>query len=69
MNKQMNILARYEWEKNSTILDVYTFPPIRETDNKQAKKQTIETYIVICQDLLKMAEENLEKLSFLKAHN
>jgi SpoVK/Ycf46/Vps4 family AAA+-type ATPase len=68
-NKQaIEYLARYEWEKNSTLLDVFTFPPIRETDNKQAKKQAIETYIVICQDLLKMAEENLEKLSSFTKH-
>src|SRR3954452_1896597 len=45
-NKQaIEYLARYEWEKNSTLLDVFTFPSIRETDNKQAKKQAIETYI------------------------
>ena len=66
-NDQANeFLARYEWDKNSTILDSLAFPPIRETDNKQAKKQTIETYMEICEEFLNKAEENIEKLSVFK---
>ena len=59
-------LASYEWKKRSELLEGLTFPPIRETDNRQARKQTIELYIVICQQFLKTAEENVEKLSSFK---
>ena len=48
------------------LLDILAFPPIRETDNKQAKKQTIETYMEICEEFLNKAEENIEKLSVFK---
>ena len=56
-------LTQYEWDKNSALLDILTFPPIRETDNKQAKKKTIEIYMEICEEFLNKAEENIEKLS------
>ena len=66
-NDQANeFLKRYNLNKNSTLLDILAFPPIRETDNKQAKKQTIETYMEICEEFLNKAEENIKKLSVYK---
>ena len=56
-------LACYEWKKSSKLLDGLTFPPIRETDNRQARKRTVDLYIAICQQFLKTAEWNMEKLT------
>jgi len=56
-------LAGYEWKKDSHLLDALIFPPIRETDNRQAKKQTIETYKVICGQFLTIAEDTFDKIS------
>ncbi|WP_223881885.1 AAA family ATPase [Niallia endozanthoxylica] len=57
-------LATFEWKKNTHLLDILTFPPIRETDNRQAKKQTIEIYKAVCGQFLTMAEDTIEKISY-----
>jgi SpoVK/Ycf46/Vps4 family AAA+-type ATPase len=63
-NRRANeYLACYEWKKSSKLLEGLTFPPIRETDNRQAKKRTVDLYIDICQQFLKTAELNMEKLT------
>lgn len=68
-NRQANeYLACYEWKKSSKLLEGLTFPPIRETDNRQARKKTVDLYIAICQQFLKIAELNMEKLtSFIQS--
>ncbi|WP_071395051.1 AAA family ATPase [Bacillus tuaregi] len=55
-------LASYEWKKSSHLLDRLSFPPIRETDNRQAKKQTVAIYKDVCGQFLTTAEEELEKM-------
>ncbi|WP_338452343.1 AAA family ATPase [Niallia oryzisoli] len=57
-------LAAYEWKKSKYLLEPLTFPPIRETDNRQAKKQTIEIYKDICGQFLTIAEEAIEKITY-----
>ena len=67
-NEQANeYMLRYKWDQNSALLDILTFPPLRETDNKQAKKQTLETYMEICEEFLNKAEETMEKAAFYKS--
>ena len=67
-NEQANeYMLRYKWDQNSTLVDILTFPPLRETDNKQAKKQTLETYMEICEEFLNKAEETMEKAAFYKS--
>jgi SpoVK/Ycf46/Vps4 family AAA+-type ATPase len=56
-------ISQYEWKKKKNLLDLLQFPPIRETDNRTAKKKTAEQYIDICEQFLHHAEEQLEQLN------
>ncbi|WP_413299340.1 AAA family ATPase [Bacillus sp. 1P10SD] len=51
-----------DWKKMKDFMAPLSFPPIRETDNRSAKKKTAEQYIDICQSFLKGAEEQLKDL-------
>jgi SpoVK/Ycf46/Vps4 family AAA+-type ATPase len=51
-----------DWKKMKDFLAPISFPPIRETDNRTAKKKTAEQYIDICQSFLKASEEQLKDL-------
>ncbi|MDR6123294.1 SpoVK/Ycf46/Vps4 family AAA+-type ATPase [Bacillus sp. SLBN-46] len=51
-----------DWKKMKDFLAPLSFPPIRETDNRTAKKKTAEQYIDICQSFLKASEEQLKDL-------
>jgi SpoVK/Ycf46/Vps4 family AAA+-type ATPase len=51
-----------DWKKKKDIFDILTFPAIRETDNRTAKKKVAEQYISICQAFLSEADEHIEDL-------
>ncbi|HEY2421825.1 MAG TPA: AAA family ATPase [Neobacillus sp.] len=55
-------LLQSDWRKLKDIMTMLTFPSIRETDNRTAKKKTAEEYIQICQEFLVIAEEHLQEL-------
>ncbi|CAH2715988.1 Holliday junction ATP-dependent DNA helicase RuvB [Neobacillus rhizosphaerae] len=55
-------MIRSEWMKLKEILLPLSFPPIRETDNRTAKKKTAEQYIDVCQSFLSGADQQLNKV-------
>ncbi|WP_254782367.1 AAA family ATPase [Bacillus sp. OK048] len=61
--KARSYFIQYDWKKKKDILDVLTFPAIRETDNRTAKKKVAEQYIQICQRFLAEADDQLEDLT------
>lgn len=61
--KVKEYLACFEWKKGSDLLDELTFPPLRETDNRQTKKQTVDLYILTCNNFLKSVEDHFAKLT------
>jgi SpoVK/Ycf46/Vps4 family AAA+-type ATPase len=71
--KAIEFLIQSEWKKKKDFLDILTFPPLRETDNRTAKKKVAEQYIQISQSFIDDAEEELEelkeKLSFVSGLN
>ncbi|MEH7492063.1 AAA family ATPase [Neobacillus niacini] len=54
---------QYDWKKKKDILEVLTFPAMRETDNRTAKKKVAEQYIQICQSFLAEADDQVEDLT------
>ena len=61
-SKANSFLLQFEWKKKRKLLDQLSFPPIRETDNRTAKKKIAEQYILICRNFLDTAENDLEEL-------
>ncbi|USK40984.1 AAA family ATPase [Cytobacillus firmus] len=55
-------LGKSEWKNKSNLLEALTFPPIRETDNRAAKKKTAEQFIEICRSFINKADDELEDL-------
>ncbi|MGN7176870.1 stage V sporulation protein K [Paenibacillus sp. FSL R5-0490] len=55
-------LGKSEWKNKSNLLETLTFPPIRETDNRAAKKKTAEQFIEICRSFMNKADDELEDL-------
>ncbi|WP_174733415.1 AAA family ATPase [Mesobacillus harenae] len=53
-------LAENDWKTKQDLFGDLTFPPIRETDNRAAKKKTAEQYIDITRQFLNQAEERLD---------
>jgi SpoVK/Ycf46/Vps4 family AAA+-type ATPase len=51
-----------DWRKKKDIFDILSFPAIRETDNRTAKKKVAEQYISICQAFLSETDEHIEDL-------
>jgi SpoVK/Ycf46/Vps4 family AAA+-type ATPase len=51
-----------DWKNNVDILDILTFPSIRETDNRTAKKKIAEQYIQICRAFLSDADDHLDDI-------
>ncbi|PFN96139.1 stage V sporulation protein K [Bacillus sp. AFS076308] len=51
-----------DWKKMHHLLTPLTFPSMRETDNRTAKKKTAEEYIEVCQRFLAEADEHLQEL-------
>lgn len=60
--KAKAFFIEFDWKKKRDLLEVLTFPSIRETDNRTAKKKIAEQYIEICQDFLLDAEDHLDDL-------
>nr|WP_326160960.1 AAA family ATPase [Neobacillus niacini] len=61
--KARSYFIQYDWKKKKDILDVLTFPAMRETDNRTAKKKVAEQYIQICQSFLSEADDQVEDLT------
>jgi SpoVK/Ycf46/Vps4 family AAA+-type ATPase len=62
-NKQgIAFLAQYESKNQTSLFDFLVFPPLRETDNRPAKKKGAEQYLSICQHFLTEAEEQISHL-------
>ncbi|MEH7180469.1 AAA family ATPase [Neobacillus vireti] len=61
--KAKSYFIRYDWIKKKETLDILSFPAIRETDNRTAKKKVAEQYIQICQNFLSEADEHQEDLT------
>lgn len=61
-SKANEIMMQVEWKKKKNLLDILSFPSIRESDNRTAKKKVAEEYIQICKQFLDVAEDNLEDL-------
>ncbi|NHC41291.1 AAA family ATPase [Bacillus sp. MM2020_1] len=55
-------MLQSDWKKFEDSLSPLTFPAIRETDNRTAKKKTAEQYIEVCQTFLVQADEIQNKL-------
>jgi SpoVK/Ycf46/Vps4 family AAA+-type ATPase len=51
-----------EWYKWKDFLAVLSFPSIRETDNRTAKKKTAEQYILICKTFLVDVEDHVHAI-------
>ncbi len=60
--KAKEYLIQSDWKKMQDLLSPLTFPPMRETDNRTAKKKTAEQYIEVCQSFLAEADEQLHNL-------
>jgi SpoVK/Ycf46/Vps4 family AAA+-type ATPase len=60
--KAREISIHSDWKDLKNILSQLSFPPIRETDNRTAKKKIAEQYIKICQNFLSAADEHLDDL-------
>ncbi|MFC4798920.1 AAA family ATPase [Neobacillus sp. GCM10023253] len=60
--KAKEYLFQADWKKMKDILAPLIFPPIRETDNRTAKKKIAEEYIEICKSFLTKAEDALHDL-------
>lgn len=56
-------LGKSEWKSKSNVLEGLTFPPIRETDNRAAKKKTAEQFIEICRSFINKADDELDDLN------
>ncbi|WNS77379.1 AAA family ATPase [Bacillus sp. DTU_2020_1000418_1_SI_GHA_SEK_038] len=57
------MIEQMNWKNRELLLDILSFPPLRETDNKQAKLQAIEEIQVKCRMFLDIAEEEKEQLA------
>ncbi|WP_235846858.1 AAA family ATPase [Neobacillus soli] len=55
-------MLQFDLIKFKDLLVPLSFPPIRETDNRTAKKKTAEQYIEVCQHFLTGADEHLHDL-------
>ncbi|MCM3567728.1 AAA family ATPase [Neobacillus mesonae] len=60
--KAKQIMIHSDWKELKNILAPLSFPAMRETDNRTAKKTVAEEYIKICQQFLTDTEEKLHDL-------
>lgn len=58
-------LASHKWKGMEGAFTELTFPPLRETDNRAAKRKTAEQFIDICRRFLDNTEKQLEQLQGL----
>lgn len=61
--KAKSYFIQYDWKKKKDSLDVLTFPAMRETDNRTAKKKVAEQYIQICKSYLAEADDHVDDLT------
>ncbi|WP_438824806.1 AAA family ATPase [Bacillus sp. JJ1532] len=62
-SKAAEIIEQMNWKNKEVLLDILSFPPLRETDNKQAKLQTVNQIQEQCRMFLDQAEEEREQLT------
>jgi len=60
--KAKEYMIQSDWKKMHNLLSSLTFPPLRETDNRTAKKKTAEQFIDVCQTFLAEADIKLHDL-------
>ncbi|MCQ6282182.1 AAA family ATPase [Bacillus sp. EB600] len=56
-------LIQFEWKKKRNLFDLLSYPPLRETDNRTAKKKVAEQYVQISQTFIKEAIGQIEDLN------
>ncbi|MGG1397081.1 AAA family ATPase [Bacillus salipaludis] len=61
-SKAKEFFIQFEWKKKEYLLTPLSFPSIRETDNRTAKKKIAEEYIHICTVFLEETDEHLKEL-------
>lgn len=59
----IEFLIQFEWKKKRNLLDLLSYPPLRETDNRTAKKKVAEQYIQISQTFINKAIGQIEDLN------
>jgi SpoVK/Ycf46/Vps4 family AAA+-type ATPase len=59
----IEFLIQFEWKKKRNLLDLLSYPPLRETDNRTAKKNVAEQYIQISQTFINEAIGQIEDLN------
>jgi SpoVK/Ycf46/Vps4 family AAA+-type ATPase len=57
--KAKQFMIGTDWKKLKDLLSALSFPPMRETDNRTAKKKMAEQYIEVCRKFLTIASEHL----------
>ncbi|MEH7120291.1 AAA family ATPase [Neobacillus vireti] len=63
LNQQAKEYAAHsEWKKMENYLTSLSFPSVRETDNRTAKKKSAEEFIHICQNFLAVSDEYMHEL-------
>ncbi|MED1471187.1 AAA family ATPase [Bacillus salipaludis] len=61
-SKAKKFFIQFEWKKKEHLFTPLSFPSIRETDNRTAKKKIAEEYIHICTVFLEESDEHLKEL-------
>ncbi len=61
--KAIEFLIQFEWKKKRNLLDLLSYPPLRETDNRTAKKKVAEQYIQISQTFINEVIGQIEDLN------
>ncbi|KKK37319.1 stage V sporulation protein K [Mesobacillus campisalis] len=62
-------LSAHQWKGMESLFEAATFPPLRETDNRAAKRKTAEQIIQICRQFLDQAETHLDELETAAKRN
>ncbi|WP_409293089.1 AAA family ATPase [Peribacillus sp. SCS-37] len=62
------LLAETKWKKYQNIFEGFSFPLIRETDNRTTKKKQADQYIEICRKMIDSIEEAVDDLKTAKHH-
>jgi SpoVK/Ycf46/Vps4 family AAA+-type ATPase len=61
-SRARSYLSAHKWKGMENLFEAATFPPLRETDNRAAKRKTAEQIIQICRQFLEKAEAQLDEL-------
>lgn len=59
----MAYLINNDKKDQINLMEILSFPALRETDNRPAKKKTAEQYIEICKQFLTAADDQLEQVT------